>query len=72
MCVDRLISPTIANPPELNFGLELLHGDLQTLHSHMVDIYKLTPKIQEVIEFKKWLIDKLILETFLKSGNQLS
>jgi hypothetical protein len=28
----------------------------------MVDMHKLSPKIQEVIEFEKWLIVKLILE----------
>jgi hypothetical protein len=42
----------------------MLHGDVQSLHYHLADMVKLTPKIQEVMEFQKWLIIKLILEKF--------
>jgi hypothetical protein len=61
-CSLRLIATTIAYPSELNFGQEVIHGDLQFLHYDLVDIYKLTPKIQEVMKFLRWLIVKLILE----------
>jgi hypothetical protein len=38
----------------------VLHGALQTwLYDHIV-MQKLTPKIQEVIAFTKWLTDKQI------------
>jgi hypothetical protein len=38
----------------------VLHGALQTwLYDH-IDMQKLTPKIQEVIAFTKWLTDKQI------------
>jgi hypothetical protein len=58
MCSSRLIATTIANPPELNFGQEGLNADLQFLHYNLVGMHKITPKIQEVMEFKRWLIDK--------------
>jgi hypothetical protein len=48
MCSHRLIATTIANPPELDFGQEVLHGDLQRLHYDLVDLHKLTPNLQEV------------------------
>jgi hypothetical protein len=32
-------------------------------------MHKLSPKIQEVMEFDKWLIIKVILEKFSKSEN---
>jgi hypothetical protein len=38
----------------------VLHGALQTLHYDLIDMHKLTPKIQEVIAFTMWLIDKQI------------
>jgi hypothetical protein len=44
---------TIANPPDLKFGHEGLHGDIQTFHSDLVDMHKLTPHIEELIEFEK-------------------
>jgi hypothetical protein len=53
-----LVATAIANPPELNFGLGVLHGSLQTLHYDLIDMHKLTPNIQEVIAFTKWLSDK--------------
>jgi hypothetical protein len=52
MCSHRLVATTIANPPEINFGHEELHDDPQTLQYHLGDMHKLTPKIQEVIEFQ--------------------
>jgi hypothetical protein len=48
MCSHRLIATTIANPPKLDFGQEVLHGDLQRLHYDLVDLHKLTPNLQEV------------------------
>jgi hypothetical protein len=38
----------------------VLHGALQTLHYDLIDMHKLTPKIQEVISFTKWLTGKQI------------
>jgi hypothetical protein len=58
--VDKLCSislvataTAIANTPELNCGQGVLHGALQTFHYDLIDIHKLTPKIQEVIAFTK-------------------
>jgi hypothetical protein len=42
---------TNMNPPELKLGQGLLHGGLQTLLSDLVDMHRLTPKIEEVMEF---------------------
>jgi hypothetical protein len=67
VCSHRLIATTIANSPELDFGQEVLHGDIQALDSGMVDIHKLSPKIQDVLEFQIYLIVKQILK-FSKSG----
>jgi hypothetical protein len=39
--------------PELKFGQEVLHGDLQTLHYDLVDMNKPSPKIKEVREFQR-------------------
>jgi hypothetical protein len=55
-----LVATPIANPPELNFGQGVLHGALQTLHYDLIDMHNLTPDIQEVIAFTKWLSDKQI------------
>jgi hypothetical protein len=38
----------------------MLLGALQTLHYDHIDMHKLTPKIQEVIAFTKWVTDKQI------------
>jgi hypothetical protein len=40
-----LITILIANTPELLFGQEVLHGDLQYLHYYLVDMHKLSFKI---------------------------
>jgi hypothetical protein len=63
----KLIATLFLNRPELHFGQGVVHGDIQSLCYHLVDMHKLTPKIQEIMEFQKWLIIKLILEKF-KSG----
>jgi hypothetical protein len=49
---------TIADPPDLKLRQRVLHGDLQTLRSDLVDMHKLTPKIEEVMEFQRRLIVK--------------
>jgi hypothetical protein len=49
------------NPPELKLGQVVLHGGLNTLHSDLVDMHKLTHNIAVVMEFQKRLIVKLIL-----------
>jgi hypothetical protein len=54
----KLFATAIANPPELNIGLGVLHGDLKTLYYKLVDMHKLTPKVQEVIAFPNWLSAK--------------
>jgi hypothetical protein len=41
----KLIARAITNPPELNFGLGVLHGALQTLNYDLIDMNKLTPNI---------------------------
>jgi hypothetical protein len=71
MCSHRLIATNIANLPELNFGQEVLHADQPCLHYDLVDMHKLSPHIDEVMEFQKWLIIKLNLKNFLKSGNSV-
>jgi hypothetical protein len=60
LCSISLVATAIANTPELNFGQGVLHGALQTFHYDLIDMHKLTPKIQEVIAFTKWLTDKEI------------
>jgi hypothetical protein len=45
MCSHRLIATPIANPPELHFRQEVLHGDIQCLNYDLFDMHKLTPKI---------------------------
>jgi hypothetical protein len=61
MCSISLVATAIANPPELNIGQGVLHGALQTFHYDLIDMHKLTPNIQEIIAFTKWLSDKQIL-----------
>jgi hypothetical protein len=52
ICSLWLIGTPIANPPEINFGYEVLHGDLQSLNYDLIYMNKLTPKIEEVMEFQ--------------------
>jgi hypothetical protein len=61
LCSISLVATGIANPPKLNFGRGVLHGALKTLHYDLIDMYKLTLNIQEVIAFTMWLSDKQIL-----------
>jgi hypothetical protein len=51
----KLIATAIANLPEINIGPGMLHSDLQILFYKLVDMHKLTTKIQEVIALPKWL-----------------
>jgi hypothetical protein len=60
LCSISLVATAIANSPELNYGQGVLHGVLQTLHYDLIDMHKLTPKIQEVVAFTKWLTEKQI------------
>jgi hypothetical protein len=64
LCSHRQIATPIVNPPELHFGQEMLHGDLQYLHYDLVDMHKLSPKIQEIMEFQRRLNVKQILIFF--------
>jgi hypothetical protein len=54
-----LIEILIANPSNLCFGQEVLHGDLQRLYYDMGDIHTLTLKIKENIEFQRGINVKL-------------
>jgi hypothetical protein len=56
----KLVATAIETPPELNFGQGVFHCALKTLNYDLIDMHKLTPKIQEVIAFTKWLSDKQI------------
>jgi hypothetical protein len=48
----RDIEPTIINPPVLKLGQGVLHDDLRTLLFYMVDMHRLTPNMQELVEFQ--------------------
>jgi hypothetical protein len=69
---DRLIEILIANPSELHFGQEVLHGDLQRLDYDLDDMHTLTPQIKEDIKFQRRLIVELNPGTFPRSGNCVS
>jgi hypothetical protein len=43
----------------------VLHAALQILYYDLIEMHKLTPNIQEVIAFTKWLSDKQILRNVL-------
>jgi hypothetical protein len=58
----RLIATLFPNQTELHFWQGVLYGDQQSLHYHLLNMNKLSPKIQEVMEFQRWLIVKLILK----------
>jgi hypothetical protein len=60
LCSISLVATAIENSPELNCGQGVLHGALQTLNYDHIGMHKLTPKIEEVIAFTKWLTDKQI------------
>jgi hypothetical protein len=46
---DRQIAHLVAIVPELHFGQEVFHGDLQRLYYYMGDMHTLTLKIKEDI-----------------------
>jgi hypothetical protein len=50
---DELIEILIPNAPELHLGQGLHHGGLQRLDYDLGDMYTLTPKIKEYIEFQR-------------------
>jgi hypothetical protein len=45
LCLNRLIATIVPNRSELHFGQGVLHGDLQSMHYHLVDMLKISPKI---------------------------
>jgi hypothetical protein len=50
ICSNRLNVITIANPSELKFGQEVLHGGIKYLHYDLIDMHNPSPKIKEVRE----------------------
>jgi hypothetical protein len=56
---DRLIEIIISNALELHFEQRLLHDGLQRLEYDLDDIYTLTPKIKEDIEFQRGINAKV-------------
>jgi hypothetical protein len=48
----------------------MLHGNLQRLDYDLGDMYTLTPKIKEDIEFQRGINVKLNSGKFLKSGTE--
>jgi hypothetical protein len=64
-----LIEILITNPSKLHFGQEVLHGDPKRLYYDMGDMYTLTHKIKEDIEFQRGINVKLNTGNFRKSGN---
>jgi hypothetical protein len=67
LCSISLVATAIENSPELDCGQGVLHGALQTLHYDHVDMHNLTPTIEEVIAFTKWLSGKQISAKRAKS-----
>jgi hypothetical protein len=52
LCSNRLIATIFPNRTKFHFGQGVLHGDLQSLDYYLVDMHKLSPKIQGVVEFQ--------------------
>jgi hypothetical protein len=48
-----LIATLIANPLEFHFGQKVIHGDLKCLNYDVVDMHKLSPQIDEVMNFQE-------------------
>jgi hypothetical protein len=69
--LDRLIEILIANPSNLHFGQEVLHGDLHRLNYDLGDMHTLTLHIKEDIEFQRGINIKLKPGKFSKSGTEL-
>jgi hypothetical protein len=65
---NRLIATLIANPPDLLLEQEMIHSDVKTMHYDLDDMHKPTSRIEEYIEFQRWLIIKLNRGKFRKSG----
>jgi hypothetical protein len=59
ICSLRRLVTNNANSPELKLGQEVSRGDLQTLHSNLLDMHRLNPDMEEDVEFKKGLSIKL-------------
>jgi hypothetical protein len=55
----RLIEILIANPSNLHFGKEVLHGYVQSFDYDLGDMHTLTLKMKEDIEFQKGINIKL-------------
>jgi hypothetical protein len=53
------LHPLIENLPKLHFGQEVFHGDFQRLDYNLGDMYTLTLKIKEDIEFQRGMNVKL-------------
>jgi hypothetical protein len=68
---DRLLGHQIAIAPELHFGQEGSHGDLQRLYYDLGDVHILTLKIKEDIEFQRGMNVKPNPEIFLSLGAEL-
>jgi hypothetical protein len=68
---DRLIEIIIPNAPELHLKQGLLYCDLRRLDYDLGDMYSLTPKINEDIEFQRGIIAKLYSGKFSKSETEL-
>jgi hypothetical protein len=65
----RLIEILIPNAPELHFEQGLLHGDIQILDYDLGDMYTLTLKIKEDIEFQMGININLNSGNFSKFRN---
>jgi GTP1/Obg family GTP-binding protein len=57
---------TNINLPEHKLGQRVLHSDLQILYSHLDDMHKVNPNMEEVMKFYRRLIVKLNWKTSLK------
>jgi hypothetical protein len=68
MWSDMLITNLIANAPELQFGQEVIHGDLKCLHYDMGDMHIPYPNIEENMKLPKMVNVKQILENCLEIG----
>jgi hypothetical protein len=51
--LDRLIVTLITNAPEIPFGQEVFHGNLQRLDYDLGDMHTLTLKIKEDIQLQR-------------------
>jgi hypothetical protein len=63
------VKPVFANPSNLHFGQEILHGDLQRSGYDLSDMHTPYTNIEEDMKFTKVLIVKQKLEENLQFGN---